>query len=205
MFVVSWLAATSPASARRLKATIAVWRHQIASDDEQEQAAQVTSREWRARGEAAKGGRREFRSTRDFGEASLASSSPARSCARPNMPARGADEPDLEGADLEGADLEGADLEGADLEGTDLEGTHVLVVEDDLLISMELTSVLTAAGADVIGPSHTVAHALALVDREDISVAVLDVRLGDETVAPVARGLWRRENSIRFLHGSGTQ
>ena len=40
----------------------------------------------------------------------------------------------------------------------------VLVVEDDLLISMELTSVLTAAGADVIGPSSTVADALALVD-----------------------------------------
>jgi DNA-binding response OmpR family regulator len=86
----------------------------------------------------------------------------------------------------------------------DLQGTHVLVVEDDLLISMELTSVLTAAGADVIGPSHTVADALALVDREDISVAILDVRLGDDTVAPVARGLSRRKIPFVFYTGQGT-
>ncbi len=85
----------------------------------------------------------------------------------------------------------------------DLQGAHVLVVEDDLLISMELTSVLTAAGADVIGPSHTVADALSLVDREDISVAILDVRLGDDTVAPVARGLSRRKIPFVFYTGQG--
>ena len=86
----------------------------------------------------------------------------------------------------------------------DLQGAHVLVVEDDLLISMELTSALTAAGADVIGPSHTVADALALVDREDISVAILDVRLGDDTVAPVARGLSRRNIPFVFYTGQGS-
>jgi DNA-binding response OmpR family regulator len=86
----------------------------------------------------------------------------------------------------------------------DLQGAHVLVVEDDALISMELTSVLIAAGADVIGPSSTVADALALVDREDISVAILDVRLGDDTVAPVARGLSRRKIPFVFYTGQGT-
>ena len=67
-----------------------------------------------------------------------------------------------------------------------------------------LQSVLTAAGADVIGPSHTVADALALVDREDISVAILDVRLGDDTVAPVARGLSRRKIPFVFYTGQGS-
>jgi DNA-binding NtrC family response regulator len=85
----------------------------------------------------------------------------------------------------------------------DLQGANVLVVEDDLLISMELTSVLTAAGAEVIGPSCNVADALALVDREDISVAILDVKLGDDTVAPVARGLSRRKIPFVFYTGQG--
>jgi DNA-binding response OmpR family regulator len=82
-----------------------------------------------------------------------------------------------------------------------LQGAHVLVVEDDFLISMELTSVLTAAGAAVIGPSPTVAGALALVDQNEISAAILDVRLGNDTVAPVARGLTRRKIPFLFYTG----
>jgi DNA-binding response OmpR family regulator len=84
---------------------------------------------------------------------------------------------------------------------TILQGAHVLVVEDDFLISMELASILTAAGAEVIGPSRNVAGALALVDRNEISAAILDVRLGDDTVAPVARGL--SERNIPFLFYTG--
>ena len=87
---------------------------------------------------------------------------------------------------------------------TVLQGAHVLVVEDDVLISMELTSVLTAAGADVIGPSPTVAGALALVDQNKISAAILDVRLGSDTVAPVARGLTERKIPFLFYTGQAT-
>jgi len=82
-----------------------------------------------------------------------------------------------------------------------LQGAHVLVVEDDFLISLELTSVLTAAGADIVGPSHTVADALALVDRNHITVAILDVRLGGDTVAPLARDLTRRKIPFVFYTG----
>lgn len=82
-----------------------------------------------------------------------------------------------------------------------LQGAHVLVVEDDCLISMELASVLSAAGADVVGPSHTVADALALVDQRDITVAILDVRLGGGTIAPVARGLTERKIPFVFYTG----
>lgn len=82
-----------------------------------------------------------------------------------------------------------------------LQGAHVLVVEDDFLIATELTSVLTAAGADVIGPSRTVQDALDRVGRDDISVAILDVRLGTDTVAPVARGLSERRIPFFFYTG----
>jgi DNA-binding response OmpR family regulator len=87
---------------------------------------------------------------------------------------------------------------------TTLQGVHVLVVEDDLLISMEISSVLADAGADVVGPSRTVAEALALIDREDISAAILDVRLGQETVAPVARSLSQRQIPFVFYTGQVT-
>jgi len=82
-----------------------------------------------------------------------------------------------------------------------LQGAYVLVVEDDFLISMELTSVLTAAGAEVVGPSRTVADALTLVDENEVTVAILDVRLGGDTVAPVARGLTERKIPFVFYTG----
>jgi DNA-binding response OmpR family regulator len=87
---------------------------------------------------------------------------------------------------------------------TTLQGAHVLVVEDDLLISMEISSVLADAGADVVGPSRTVAEALDLIDREDISAAILDVRLGQETAAPVARSLSQRQIPFFFYTGQVT-
>ena len=82
-----------------------------------------------------------------------------------------------------------------------LQGAYVLVVEDDFLIAMELESVLTAAGADVVGPSRTVADALALVAGNEVTVAILDVRLGGDTVAPVARGLSKRNIPFVFYTG----
>lgn len=85
-----------------------------------------------------------------------------------------------------------------------LQGVRVLVVEDDFLISMELSSVLSAAGAVVVGPSRTVAEALALVEQEVVTAAILDVRLGRETVSPVARALSRRDIPFVFYSGQVT-
>jgi DNA-binding response OmpR family regulator len=83
----------------------------------------------------------------------------------------------------------------------DLRGAGILLVEDDFLIFMELESILTAAGAQVIGPARTVGEALALAEQQDISAAVLDVRIGRDTVAPVARRLSVR--GIPFLFYTG--
>ena len=45
-----------------------------------------------------------------------------------------------------------------------LTGCRILVVEDDPLIAMSLEYTLSDAGAEVIGPAHTVAQALDLID-----------------------------------------
>jgi len=71
-------------------------------------------------------------------------------------------------------------------------GVRVLVVEDDPLLLMDLESTLIEAGAVVAGLCQTVAEALARLEVNDFAVAVLDFRLGSETISPVARRLVKR-------------
>ena len=74
-------------------------------------------------------------------------------------------------------------------DGGCLGGVRVLVVEDDPLLLMDLESTLAGAGAHVVGLCRTLDDALRCSDPADFSVAVLDFRLGAETVSPVARRL----------------
>ena len=77
---------------------------------------------------------------------------------------------------------------------------RVLIVEDDFIIAMELESVLCDAGAVVVCSCRTVAEALAHTD-DAFTAAVLDIRLGEQTVAPVARALAAR--GVPFVFYSG--
>ncbi len=77
----------------------------------------------------------------------------------------------------------------------------MLVVEDDFLIGLELAALLSDAGADVVGPAQTLDLAVALAEDEELAAAVLDLRLGAESVAPVARCLAAR--GIPFLFYTG--
>lgn len=82
-----------------------------------------------------------------------------------------------------------------------LKDVRILIVEDDFLISMELEAVLEDAGADIVGLCRTVSEALAVVDRNALAIAILDVRLGHELVTPVARRLAERETPFIFYTG----
>jgi DNA-binding response OmpR family regulator len=82
-----------------------------------------------------------------------------------------------------------------------LHGVRVLIVEDDFFIGLELNAILSDAGAVVVGPSQTVASALDLADDRTLSAAILDIRLGDDTVEPVARRL--ANHKIPFLFYTG--
>ena len=67
----------------------------------------------------------------------------------------------------------------------------VLVVEDEFLVAMELQSILSAAGLEVIGPVSSVGAALAAIEACRPDAAVLDVNLRGESVTPVALSLRR--------------
>jgi DNA-binding response OmpR family regulator len=73
--------------------------------------------------------------------------------------------------------------------GGRLTGCKVLIVEDDPLIAMSLETTLCDTGAEILGPAHTVAHALKLIDASAPDAAILDYRLEKETSARVAARL----------------
>jgi DNA-binding response OmpR family regulator len=56
---------------------------------------------------------------------------------------------------------------------------RVLVAEDEAAIALMIEDVLTESGFVVVGPAVSTNAALALVEREVIDCAVLDVKLSD--------------------------
>ncbi len=60
-------------------------------------------------------------------------------------------------------------------------GNRILIVEDEVLLCMELSDMLTAAGFEVIGPAHTLGAGLDIARTEPLDAAILDVNLGKET------------------------
>ena len=83
-----------------------------------------------------------------------------------------------------------------------LNGMTVLLVEDDAFIQLDLQLVLEAAGATVITASN-VAEGLAKLNLR-YSAAVLDIRLPDGEVFPVAEAL-RKSNTPLIFHSGNTE
>jgi CheY-like chemotaxis protein len=79
----------------------------------------------------------------------------------------------------------------------------VLLVEDELFIALDLQETIEDAGFRVVGPCATVVEAEAAIQRHAarFAAAVLDVRLADGTVFPVADRL--QAAGIPLLFHSG--
>ena len=82
-----------------------------------------------------------------------------------------------------------------------LQGKRVLIVEDEVLLSMMLEDVFSDAGAQVVGPAATVEQAMALIAAEVIDVALLDVFLRDQRSDPVAEIL--RQRGVPYVLATG--
>ncbi|TGN51522.1 response regulator [Paracoccus liaowanqingii] len=66
-----------------------------------------------------------------------------------------------------------------------LQDARVLLVEDEMLICLDIEFMLQELGCKVVGPAATVSKALALIEMEQIDLAVLDVNLGHEKSYPI--------------------
>ena len=82
-----------------------------------------------------------------------------------------------------------------------LRGMRVLVVEDDALLLMELEAILLDAGAQAVSVCRMVEDGVAAAQQNGITAAVLDVRIGRDTIAPVARQLASRGTPFVFYTG----
>ncbi len=78
---------------------------------------------------------------------------------------------------------------------------RVLIVEDEFIIALDLQSIVEGIGAEPVGPAISIREALLLAEGVDITCAILDLRIGQTSIAPVARRLADRK--IPFLFYSG--
>lgn len=84
-------------------------------------------------------------------------------------------------------------------------GGIALLVEDSLIIAMDAEDILISLGAERVVTANGVAQAMAEIEREPITIAVLDFNLGTETSLPVALELARRGIPFVFATGYGEQ
>jgi len=84
-----------------------------------------------------------------------------------------------------------------------LAGLRVLVVEDEMMVSMLIEDMLGDLGCVVIGPASRLDEALELARSSDIDCAVLDVNLGGEPIFPLADLLRERGRPFAFATGYG--
>src|SRR3954447_7374345 len=70
-----------------------------------------------------------------------------------------------------------------------LAGSKVLVVEDEFVVATDYQVLLWRLGCEVLGPAASAAEALVLLRHERPDAALLDVRLRDGRVTPVAEAL----------------
>ena len=79
-------------------------------------------------------------------------------------------------------------------------GCSILIVEDEPLIALDLHAALFEAGAGIIAATDA-KEALRLISRNEISAAVIDVKLGDRDSLDVCQALFHRR--VPFLFHTG--
>jgi DNA-binding response OmpR family regulator len=87
--------------------------------------------------------------------------------------------------------------------GDCLVGLRVLVVEDEVLVSMLVEDMLTDFGCTVVGPAPDLDAAMALARSAGIDAALLDVNVAGRAIFPVADALKARGVPFAFASGYG--
>jgi CheY-like chemotaxis protein len=82
-------------------------------------------------------------------------------------------------------------------------GLRVLVVEDEMMVSMLIEDMLTDLGCQVVGPASRLDEAMQLAATSELDCAVLDVNLGGQPIFPLADLLRERGRPFAFATGYG--
>ena len=84
-----------------------------------------------------------------------------------------------------------------------LQGLRVLVVEDEMMVSMLIEDMLSDLGCVVVGPASRLDEALELAKTAELDCAVLDVNLGGQPIFPLADLLRQMGRPFAFATGYG--
>lgn len=84
-------------------------------------------------------------------------------------------------------------------------GSAVMLVEDESIVAMMMAEALTTLGFKVVGPCTNLDDAMAAAARQPIAAAILDIRLGEELVYPLADDLAARGIPFVFVSGYGSE
>ena len=84
-----------------------------------------------------------------------------------------------------------------------LDGLRVLVVEDEMMVSMLIEDMLADMGCQVVGPASRLDEAMELVGSAELDCAVLDVNLGGQPIFPLADLLREKGAPFAFATGYG--
>lgn len=82
---------------------------------------------------------------------------------------------------------------------------RLIVVEDSFSVADGLKYLLQTVGCDVVGMAGSVRTALDLVATAPFDLALLDIDLHGEHVAPVAEAVRQRGKPVIFLSGYGDE
>lgn len=82
---------------------------------------------------------------------------------------------------------------------------RLLVVEDELLVALDIESILNDAGLVVLGPASNAAEALKLIASSAPDAALIDANLGGEPVNAVAHALSERGIPFAYVTGYGRE
>jgi DNA-binding response OmpR family regulator len=82
-------------------------------------------------------------------------------------------------------------------------GARILVVEDEILVTMLIEDALLANGWEVVGPATSIAQAKKFIVSEHFDCAVLDVNLNGQRTFELAKQLLERDTPFVFSTGYG--
>jgi CheY-like chemotaxis protein len=82
---------------------------------------------------------------------------------------------------------------------------RLLVVEDELLVALDIESILTEAGMEVVGPASTAAEALQFIGSTKLDAALLDANLSGEPIDEVASALSTKGVPFAYVTGYGRE
>jgi len=89
-------------------------------------------------------------------------------------------------------------------QGHALDGKRILLIEDEYYIADDLTRILEAAGAEIVGPLSTLARANEALDEGQFDCALIDLNLHGESAASIADRLRRAGKSFAIATGYGS-